>query len=336
MRKNTHKRMIMAVSLLAVVCLLLTGAAAEGNWLDAFELPEYQPVELENPSPDPIPLDAETPYAPHWDAFLPDHTGYVDRTISVRVETAVIKKTPVQFTWIQIADPSQLRTALSAPYPPATKEVRGTVMAKENQSVLAINGDWFVLRPNKEGFVYRNGKMLREKPFGAYDSLIIDFEGDFHILRQPADEEFRAWEGKIMHSFVFGPALVIDGQKVDLSDRWNLPKKDSWLMGKVGGFKGTQRCVFCQMDKLSYLVITTEGPEQVKKGGFTVPEMADIAYEMGAQQAFNLDGGASSWLILGEERINTRKTKNLRKISDIIYFVTAEAGTPKPETTPEE
>ena len=336
MRKNTIRKIISAAAALTAACLLLTGGAMAENWLDAYELPEYKPVELANPSPDPIPLDAETPYAPHQDAFLPDNTGYVDNTISVRVETAVIRKTPVQFTWIQIADPSQLRTALSAPYPPATKEVRGTVMAKDNQSVLAINGDWFVLRPNKEGFVYRNGKMLREKSFGAYDALIIDFEGDVHILRQPADEEFRAWEGKIMHSFVFGPALVIDGQKVDLSDRWNLSKKDSWLMGKVGGFKGTQRCVFCQMDKLSYLIITTEGPEQVKKGGFTVPDMADIAYEMGAQQAFNLDGGASAWLILGEERINTKKTKNLRKISDIIYFITAEAGPAEPTEAPAE
>ena len=264
---------------------------------------------------------------------MPDNKGYVDATISVRVESTVIKKTPVQFTWVQIADPTQLRTALASPYPGRT-EVRGTVMAKDNHSVLAINGDWFILRPKKEGIIYRNGQLIREKSYGIYDSLIIDFEGDFHILRQPSDEEFKAWEGKIMHSFVFGPALVINGQKVDLSDRKALSQYDNKLLGKVGGYKGTQRCVFCQMDKLSYLIITTEGPEQVKKGGFTVPEMADIAYEIGAQQAFNLDGGASAWLILGEERINTRKTKNLRKISDIIYFVTAEAGSQTPAEEP--
>ena len=333
--KKIRNSLIRMTAILAACCLLAGGAAADENWLDAFELPEYQPVELENPSPAPIPLDAETPYYPHDDAFLPDNKGYVDATISVRVESMVIKKTPVQFTWVQIADPTQLRTALASPYPGRT-EVRGTKMAEENHSVLAINGDWFILRPKKEGIIYRNGQLIREKSYGIYDSLIIDTEGDFHILRQPSDEEFKAWEGKITHSFVFGPALVINGEKVDLSDRKALSQYDNKLLGKVGGYKGTQRCVFCQMDKLSYLIITTEGPEQVKRGGFTVPEMADIAYEIGAQQAFNLDGGASAWLILGKERINTRKTKNLRKISDIIYFVTAEAGVPSQTEEPAE
>lgn len=342
MRKELYRSITAAVAALVFCCLILSGAAAEGNWLDAYELPEYKPVELANPSPSPIPLDQATPYKPHADGFLPDHTGYVDGTISVRVDTATIKKTKVLFTWIQIADPSQLRTAMASPYP-QKKEVHATVMAKDNDSVLATNGDCFVLRPNKEGIVYRNGALIWEntkKGFNAYDALIIDFNGDFHILRQPTNEEFKAWDGKIMHSFVFGPALVIDGQKVDLTDRWHLSKKDSWLLGKVGGFKVTQRCVICQMDKLSYLIITTEGPEQSKNGGMTIAEMSDIAYEIGAQQAFNLDGGSSSWLVLGEERINTLKTVNIKKITDIIYFITAEEGapeasTPETEETPE-
>ena len=59
--KKIRKFLIRMAAMLAACCVLTGGAAADENWLDAFELPEYQPVELGNPSPDPIPLDAETP-----------------------------------------------------------------------------------------------------------------------------------------------------------------------------------------------------------------------------------------------------------------------------------
>ena len=96
-----------------------------------------------------------------------------------------------------------------------------------------------------------------------------------------------------------------------------------WLIKHVGGGKKTQRSAICQMGPLSYLLITTEGPEQSRDGGFTIPELGDLAYAMGAKNAFNLDGGSSAWLVLGGERINTMKTRNIQKISDSIYFVTA-------------
>ena len=198
-----------------------------------------------------------------------------------------------------------------------------------------MSGDWYTARENKEGVVYRNGKLIRSKNCYAYDGLIIDDQGDLHILQQGTTEDFAAYEGHIMHSFVFGPALVVDGQLVQHDTRYgNSPS--FWLIKHTGGLKKTQRSVLCQMDRLSYLIITTEGPEQSRDGGFTIPEMGDIAYAVGAQQAFNLDGGSSSWLVLGDERINTLQTKNLRDISDIICFITAEPDPALPEQTPED
>ena len=296
-------------------------ARTPAEWLAGYDLPVYRPVTLANPSPEPIPLGQETPYYPHVNGFLPDHAGYVDGTISVRVESREIQHTKVQFTWIQIADASQLRTELASPYP-RTKEVVATQMAKQAHSVVAMSGDWFTARKNHEGVVYRNGQLLRSKNCFAYDGLVIDNKGDFHILIQGTEEDFAAYQGRIMHSFVFGPALVLDGELVPHDTFGETPS--FWLMKQVGGLKRTQRSVLCQMDTLSYLIITTEGPEQSKDGGMTIPEVADIAYAIGAKQAFNMDGGSSAWLVLGEERINTLQTKNLRKISDIVCFVTAE------------
>ena len=80
------------------------------------------------------------------------------------------------------------------------------------------------------------------------------------------------------------------------------------------------------MGPLSYLVITAEGPEQSEGGGFSTDQMARLAYDMGAQQAFNLDGGTSACLVLGGERLNALGNggKSNRAVGDMVYFVTLE------------
>ena len=59
---------------------------------------------------------------------------------------------------------------------------------------------------------------------------------------------------------------------------------------------------------------------------------AQLVYDCGVVNAYSLDGGASTWLLLGTERISNAKGRNLRPITDIVYFVTAE---PIPEKTAE-
>ena len=236
-------------------------AGAEGA-----DLPAYTPVELANPNPAPLlPLpsakDADpTPYAPHADGFTyDDATGapvsYLDGTISVRVDKRVVRDTNVFYTWIQIADPSQMRTQI-------TRETSPVKLAQRLRSVAAINGDWYSGRA--EGTIYRNSVQLRDKPCkGRYDLLIIDDEGDFHILRRPDGTDALApYEGHILHSFLFGPGLVIDG-KLMTDD------EDTFVRNQYGSGAGmglqnrTQRQAICQMDKLSYLIGT--GPAGLRR-----------------------------------------------------------------------
>ena len=98
--------------------------------------------------------------------------------------------------------------------------------------------------------------------------------------------------------------------------------------------KKAQRQVLCQMDTLSYLIITTEGPEQSKDGGFTLYDLQEIVAATGCINAYNLDGGCTTWLMLGADRVNNTNGRNLRPITDLIYFVTAEAD-PDPEPAAE-
>lgn len=309
--------------------------------LSTVDLPEYEPVILANLNPGEVPTEEvawgkrgatrQRPlFGPHFNALLTNedgkNRGYLDGTISVRIEETVIKNTKVFFTWIKIADPSQLRAQFANPYP-GTAEIDADKLSKRENAILTINGDSCV--HIKAGTVIRNGEIFREKEAKRYHQLIVDKKGDFHILKNPTAEDLETWKGNILHSFVFGPALVIDGEKQDIGEQRDY---GSGITFK----KNAQRQILCQVEPLSYLIVTTEGPEQSEGGGFTLYEMTDLVYEMGVQTAYNLDGGCTTWLVLENERINNPQRRSARGITDIIYFVTAEEDPePNPEPTEE-
>ena len=330
----TKKRTLLWLIPLIVLILLIPFLVPSAlPYAGAEEMPVFPSVELSNPEPEPVVLEPNpkyknknsmvSRYAPHKDAFTSEPLGYQDGTICVKIEKRTVVngnggKTAVYFTWVKIADPSQLRTSTNQPYP-SKQLVAATSLARRERSVLAINGDYFCDRT--EGIVYRNGELLRNSVFNTgygYDALIIDLNGNFHILLKPDPSDFEPYEGCIAHSFIFGPALVVDG-KMQVLDGNNYASSPG-----MGLHKYLQRQAICQMDNLTYLMITAEGPEQSKDGGLTGQEMAQLAYDCGAVQAYNLDGGSSSWLVLGTDRINATRGKK-RDIQDIIYFVTAEA-----------
>ena len=337
MKKGHPLAWLIPLILLLILIPFIVPSALMDAGAEEYDLPEYLPVELANQDPGTVPAEEiswvrkatrqRVLYGPHRNGFIANeegkNRGYLDGTISVKIDERLIRGNKVFFTWIQIADPSQLRTQFTDPYP-STTENNGDRIANRERSVLAINGD--SCTGIRSGVVYRNETEYRTVSAGDFDQLVIDKNGDFHILLQPSAEDVTAYEGNILHSFVFGPGLVVDGVLQDLHARKNFGS------GVKPGIKA-QRQVLCQMEPLSYLIITTEGPEQAKDGGFTLYELADIAYQVGAVNAYNLDGGCTTWLILGTERVNNLRGNSLRGIMDMIYFVTAE---PDPDPEPAE
>ncbi|MCR5565948.1 MAG: phosphodiester glycosidase family protein [Clostridiales bacterium] len=320
--------LIPLILLLLLVPFLVPSALTYAGAEEA-DLPVYSPVELDNPHPEPLlPLPGAktpnpTPYKANPEGFVRDEkTGavkeYRDGTIYVKIESRIINNTKVLFTWIQIADPSQLRTFV-------TGETNPVRLADKIDAIVAINGDWYSGRP--EGTVYRNAVLMRppKSVQARYDQLIIDDEGNFHILRRPENdaEAFAPYECFIMHSFIFGPGLVIDG-KLMTDDTETFEKNRYGSGAGMGLDKKAQRQAICQMGSLSYLIITTEGPNESKGGGFTATELAELAYNMGAVNAYNLDGGNSTCLVVDGVKMNRFGKGGVRNATDLIYFITAE------------
>ncbi len=296
--------------LYVLILVLLAGLTA---WLVSSpvalaEWPAYAPVTLDHAEVEPLPMDQKPPYAGAESAYLENGSGYLDPTLSVRIEKMHEYDTDIYITWVQIADPTQLRTELNKPYPSKTVAYAEQI-ARRVKAVLAINGDYFIDR--KEGWIVRNGKVLRTYYYKGFDALLIDREGNFHIVREPDEEKLSAYDGQILHAFSFGPGLIIDGVR-----------QSEFTAKTMSPAKRTQRMVLCQMEPLSYMILTAEGPEQKNSEGLTLEMTADILERMGVQQAYNLDGGSSTWLVLNGHKVNAPSKK--RGIADIVYFVTAQ------------
>ena len=297
------------LALLVWVGMLFSVAQAEETW-------------------QPLPLGGSAPYAPVADALSADGLSYDDGTISVRIEKDFLNESNVYYIYVTITDPSQLRTAVAGN--PSGKTTRkATLLAEENNAVLAFNGDFYSYNQKSPGIIYRGGERIRFNPKPDYDELYIDIKGDLTPVSWPTDkakfsdyakEQFEAYtaDHELREAFCFGPALIIDGEVQEFDYR----KKIS-----CGYPTPDQRMVFCQLDTLSYLFIACEGENQYgKQRGLTVPEMTELCVQKGAVQAYNLDGGNSTSIILCGNRVNgyneVKSSTKEREIKDIIYFAT--------------
>ena len=266
-----------------------------------------------------LPLEGPAPYPPVESALSPDGLSYDDGTLKVKIEKGRENETNIYWVEVSITDPSQLRTALAGGKG-SQKNAQPVSIARRANAVLALNGDFFT--SHKSGIVYRQGQLLRNSPASTRDQLIIDENGDLNILafsyrtgKQEIQQAFDSFQEKhqIRDCFCFGPGLIIDG----VTQQFNYREKVS-----CGYPTRAQRIIFCQTGPLEYLFLVTEGKEQ-NQPGFTVPECVELLEKRGGiLQAYNLDGGNSSQIILCGEKINAAEYGKARDIADMICFAT--------------
>ncbi|MCH5287021.1 MAG: phosphodiester glycosidase family protein [Christensenellaceae bacterium] len=279
----------------------------EGLSDEIFAAPTEMPWE-------PIPWDlTAAPNKPNPDGYLPDDGGYHDDSIDVRVETFRRNDTTVMAVYVKLTDVSQFRTELASRYPSQQARLVAT-MTKRVNAVMGINGDYFIY--HDQGIVYRNGKRLRFAPNKGRDTLIVDEQGDLHILDHTTKEAWDAYidaGGTVLHTFCFGPGLVINGEVLSDLDTVHVDN---------GKGKDTQRIAIGQIGHLEYLILATEGPENKGSVGFDLLEMAQMCKDMGMENAYNLDGGSSSTVSLNNRKINSLSTGKHREVGDCIWFAT--------------
>lgn len=256
----------------------------------------------------PLPMDFTPGNPPLAEGYL-EPFEYEDESIHIRIEEGRVEDTDIWVAYIKIAHPSQLRTASAKGFD-SDQVIKGTALAKRMNAVLAINGDYFSYINN--GYLIRQGEQYRDLPGGIRDVLLIDENGDFHIVEEATKESLAEYDDmNIINTFNFGPALVIDGERV----RVFFDNGNAALLPR-------QRMCIAQVGPLEYMCIATAGPMRGSQG-MTLEQFSKLVSGYGVENAYNLDGGDSTMMIFKNEKINDVENPNTRNISDIIYFASA-------------
>lgn len=106
----------------------------------------------------------------------------------------------------------------------------------------------------------------------------------------------------------FVPVLLQNGQKVAIPSKWQVsPARAPRTV--IGNYKDDQ-----------LLIIVVEGNNEHGSSGATLQELQNKMYALGIQNAYNLDGGGSSSLVVGGRVINKPSDGNLRPVPTHFLF----------------
>lgn len=160
----------------AIVYSIFLLASTSFILLKAFILPDRQIVATTIQTTQTTTTTTDTSTTESEEVVQTD-TSYSGNGLTISLTEQRIDDTTVYLVDVQTDDPSHLLTALADnSYGRNIKETTSTI-AKANDAVLAINGDFYGFRST--GFVVRNGTLYRDSANGDTDALVIDKNGDF-------------------------------------------------------------------------------------------------------------------------------------------------------------
>lgn len=236
--------------------------------------------------------------------------SYEDGLISVVLTEYREYDTDIYVAEVKLSSPEYLKTALAKGVYGRNVTEKTSEMAEDNNAILAVNGDYYGAR--QKGYVLRNGELYRDTADRNQEALVIYDDGFFEII---AEAEVSAWdlsEAGAQQILSFGPGLVIDGEI-------SVTRRD-----EVGVASASNpRTAIGIVDELHYVFVVSDGRTRAS-AGLSLYELAQFMLSLGAETAYNLDGGGSSSMVFNGKVINNPTTNGRqikeRSVSDIVYI----------------
>lgn len=256
------------------------------------------------------PTATEPPAEQATTAPISTDTEYHDDQIDIVLTTMRVENTTVYVADVQIADISLLKTALAGNTYARNLTETTSVQAANTGAILAINGDYYGAQ--ERGYVLRNGVLYRASAQSGTDALVIGADGNFRIINEgetSADTLVREGAWQVL---TFGPALINGGQvTVSSSDE----------VGRA--MTSNPRTAIGQISEGHYLLVVSDGRTK-ESAGLSLRQLAELMQSLGAQIAYNLDGGGSSTMVFQGRVVNNPTTNGRsireRSVSDIVYI----------------
>lgn len=256
----------------------------------------------------------ETIWSPDID-FAPKSVirYYRDDTILVIAWQEAPEGRGCSFVEVKLADASQLRRKVSGEY--GSQRVQtATALAAEDNAVIAISGDFYLLRSSYGIAVYKgNVEHCYDR---VTDTCFVTEGGDLLVHHRGgfADEaEARKFveDNNVDFSLIFGPILVENGELQDISP--------SYPVGEVGD--RYSRSAIGQRGELHYLLMTVCFEQNY--GTCTAYDEARFMHAKGLDVAYALDGGHTATITMGGRLYNRPDWGEEKQISDVICFASA-------------
>ena len=261
-------------------------------------------------APTAVPTATESPAEQATTAPISTDTEYHDDQIDIVLTTMRVENTTVYVADVQLADISLLQTALAGNTYARNLTETTSVQAANAGAILAINGDYYGAQ--ERGYVLRNGALYRASAQSSTDALVIGADGNFRIITEgetSADTLVREGAWQVL---TFGPALI-NGRQVTVSS--------SDEVGRA--MTSNPRTAIGQISEGHYLLVVSDGRTK-ESAGLSLRQLAELMQSLGAQVAYNLDGGGSSTMVFQGRVVNNPTTNGRsireRSVSDIVYI----------------
>lgn len=271
--------------------------------------PEY--TEETDPEEEEIPTEPEETEEPTQTepAYTADDY-YEDDNIAIYLKEYVEHDTVIYVADVYLSSPEYLQTAFAQDAFGRNITEKTSDIAERHGAILAINGDYYGAQ--EEGYVVRGGVVYRDSAREDQEALLICADGSFDV----ADEEDYTVQELMDYGAVeilsFGPALVYDGE---------ICVRHGEEVGKA--MASNPRTAIGMVEPLHYLLVVADGRTEESEG-LSLYELAEFMESLGAEIAYNLDGGGSSTMYWMGEVVNNPTTDGRRvkerSVSDIVYI----------------
>lgn len=251
----------------------------------------------------------ETPRETESQAVLTENS-YRDENISITISRYREYDSAIYVADIAVSSAEYLKTAFAQAAYGKNVTQKTSEIARENQAVLAINGDFY--GSQEKGYVLRNGVLYRETASKNQEDLVIWADGSVSLVWEGETSAAELLAQGAVQILSFGPGLVAEGE---------ICVTEAEEVGKAKA--SNPRTAFGVIEPLHYVFVVSDGRTE-ESVGLSLYELAQFMQSLGVTTAYNLDGGGSSTLYFNGEIINNPtsngRTIKERSVSDIVYI----------------
>ncbi len=236
-------------------------------------------------------------------------TTYSDGNITVTLEEYRENDSTIYVADVQLTDSSYLKTALAQGSYGRNVTQKTSEIAESVDAVLAVNGDYYGAQ--EKGYVIRNGELYRDTAIDNQEDLVIYEDGSFGIINESDVTAQELIEKGAVQTLSFGPALVQNG-KITVSQNEEVGQ----------AMASNPRTAIGIIDDNHYVFVVSDGRTSESEG-LSLYELAEFMDSLGAETAYNLDGGGSSTMYFNGSVVNNTTGgmgNSERSVSDIVYI----------------